>query len=141
MSSVRLLVVDDHEIVRKSICKLLSGDPTLDVICQTVNGEDAVQKAHELKPDLILLDITLPGISGIEAARRIRKVSPESQIIFLSQHDSLQMVNEAMGAGGHAYVTKGDAALELMDAIRAVRDGTRFISRRILSQGWVSDAT
>jgi DNA-binding NarL/FixJ family response regulator len=134
-----LLVVDDHELVRRSICKLLSNDKTLDVICQTTNGEDAVRKAQELKPDLILMDITLPGISGIEATRRIRRVSPESQIIFLSQHDSLHMVRDALQTGGHGYVTKDDAALDLIKAIRAVRDGSRFVSKRIIDQGWVSE--
>jgi two-component system response regulator NreC len=109
------------------------------VICQTTNGEDAVRKAQELKPDLILMDITLPGISGIEATRRIRRVSPESQIIFLSQHDSLHMVRDALQTGGHGYVTKDDAALDLIKAIRAVRDGSRFVSKRIIDQGWVSE--
>jgi DNA-binding NarL/FixJ family response regulator len=139
MPALRLLVVDDHELVRRSICRLLSNDKTLDVICQTTNGEDAVRKAQELKPDLILMDITLPGISGIEATRRIRRVSPESQIIFLSQHDSLQMVRDALQTGGHGYVTKDDAVFDLIKAIRAVRDGCRFVSKRIIDQGWVSE--
>ena len=77
--------------------------------------------------EVVLMDISLPGISGIDAARRIRKVSPESQIIFLSQHDSLETVLQTVG---HGYVTKGDAALELMKAIRAVCDGRRFVSQR-----------
>ena len=139
MPSVRVLVVDDHEIVRQAVCKLLSSEPTLHVICQTADGEEAVRKAHELQPDLILLDITLPGISGIEAARQIRKVAPESQIIFLSQHDSLYMVKTALQTGGHGYVTKQDAAFDLMKAIRAVRDGNRFVSKRIVDQGWVPE--
>ena len=73
MSAIRILVVDDHEVIRRVICSLLSSDPTLDVVCQTADGEQAVLKAKELQPDLVLLDISLPGISGIEAARRIRK--------------------------------------------------------------------
>jgi DNA-binding NarL/FixJ family response regulator len=137
---VRVLVVDDHAIMRKAICDLLSHDPTLDVICQTASGEEAVSKAGELQPDLVLLDIGLPGISGIEAARQIRKVSPKSHIIFLSQHDSLQMVNEALEFGGHGYVAKVDAGLELLSAIRAVREGTRFVSLRIRDQGWTAQA-
>jgi DNA-binding NarL/FixJ family response regulator len=90
MPALRLLVVDDHAIVRRSICFLLAQELTLDVICQTTSGEDAVTKAEELQPDMVLLDIGLPGINGIEAARQIRNVSPKSRIIFLSQHDSLQ---------------------------------------------------
>jgi DNA-binding NarL/FixJ family response regulator len=136
MSSVEILVVDDHSVVRRAICSLLSSDPILNVICQTADGEQAVQKAQELQPDVILLDISLPGISGIEAARRIRRVSPKSQIIFLSQHDSLQMVKDALDVGGHGYVAKIDAGLELLKAIRTVREGKRFVSQRIVSQGW-----
>ena len=136
---VRVLVVDDHAIVRRTICELLSRDPTLDVVCQTASGEEAVQKAQELQPDLVLMDISLPGMSGIEAARQVRSVSPKSYIIFLSQHDSLQMANEAMKAGGHGYITKIDAASELLAAIRSVREGNRFVSQRIRSQGWKPD--
>jgi DNA-binding NarL/FixJ family response regulator len=136
---VRLLVVDDHAVVRRSICSLLSQDPTLDVICETASGEEAVEKAGELHPDLVLLDIGLPRISGIEAARQIRRVSPNSQIIFLSQHDSLNMAKEAMKVGGHGYVTKIDAGPELLKAIHAVREGTRFVSQRIRDQGWIAE--
>lgn len=139
MSSMRILVVDDHEVVRRVICSLVSSDPALDVVCQTADGEGAVEKAEELQPDLVLLDISLPGISGIEAGRRIRKVSPDSYIIFLSQHDSLQMVKDAMRVGGHGYVTKMDAGAELLKVIRAVSEGKRFVSQRIVSQGWKPD--
>ena len=134
-----VLVVDDHAIVRRTICAYLSRDSTLNVICQAADGEEAVKKAEELRPDLVLLDIGLPTISGIEAARQIRIVSPQSHIIFLSQHDSLHMAIDAMKVGGHGYVTKIDAAEELLKAIHAVRNGTRFVSQRIRDQGW-SDA-
>jgi DNA-binding NarL/FixJ family response regulator len=141
MSVIRILVVDDHEVVRRAICSLLSNDPTLNVVSQTADGEQAILKAGELQPDLILLDISLPGISGIEAARRIPGVSPNSHIIFLSQHDSLQMVENALHVGGHGYVAKMDAGAELLKAIRTVSEGKRFISQRILSQGWREDAS
>ncbi|HEX3352660.1 MAG TPA: response regulator transcription factor [Terriglobales bacterium] len=140
MPLVEILVVDDHEVVRRAICSLLSSDPVLNVICQTADGEQAVQKAEEFQPDLVLMDISLPGISGIEAARRIRRVSPKTQIIFLSQHDSLQMVHDAMNVGGHGYVAKIDAGAELLKAIRAVREGKQFVSQRIVSQGWTTAA-
>ena len=136
MSDLRILVVDDHEVVRRVICSLVSSDPALDVVCQSADGEGAVEKAEEIQPDLVLLDISLPGISGIEAGRRIRRVSPDSYIIFLSQHDSLQMVENALRVGGHGYVTKMDAGAELLKAIRTVSEGKRFVSQRIVSQGW-----
>ncbi len=141
MSVIRILVVDDHEVIRRAICSLLSSDPILDVICQTADGEQAVLKAEELQPDLVLLDISLPGISGIEAARRIRSVSPDSRIIFLSQHDSQQVVEDAVRAGGHGFVAKMDAGSDLLKAIRAVREGKRFVSQRIVSQGWRAEAS
>ena len=140
MSAIRILVVDDHEVIRRVICSLLSSDPTLDVVCQTADGEQAVLKAQELQPDLVLLDISLPGISGIEAARRIRSSSPNSHIIFLSQHDSLQVVESAMRMGGHGYVAKIDAGSELLMAIRTVSAGEQFVSQRIVSQGWRTDS-
>ena len=139
MSKVRVLVVDDHAIVRRTICALLARDLAIDVICQTASGEDAVTKAAELLPDLVTMDIGLPGITGIEAARQIREHVPNCKIVFLSQHDSAQMVHEAMNVGGHGYVTKIDAAAELLRAIQSVREGTRFVSQRIRDQGWMED--
>ena len=140
LPEIRVLVVDDHATIRRSICSLLSHEPTLDVICQTADGEQGVKKADELQPDLVILDIGLPGISGIEAARQIQKVSPKSQIIFLSQHDSVHMAIAALKAGGNGYVTKADAGLELMKAIRTVLKGTVFVSQRIVNQGWIPEA-
>jgi DNA-binding NarL/FixJ family response regulator len=87
MASVRLVLVDDHEVARRGIRSVLRGDPTLEIVGEAVDGEEAVEKARALRPDIILLDIGLPGISGLEAARRIHDVSPESRIVFLSQHD------------------------------------------------------
>jgi len=127
-------------VVRRAVCALLSGDPVLTVVCEAADGEQAVQKAEELQPDLVLMDISLPGISGIEAARRIRRVSPNSRIIFLSQHDSLQMVKDALNMGGHGYVAKIDAGQELLQAISLVREGKQFVSQRIVSQGWKTES-
>ena len=135
-SVVHVLVVEDHPVVRRAVCALLSSDPILNVVCEAADGEQAVQKAEELQPDLVLMDISLPGISGIEAARRIRRVSTKSSIIFLSQHDSLQMVKDALNVVGHGYVAKIDAGQELLKAISLVREGKQFVSQRIVSQGW-----
>jgi DNA-binding NarL/FixJ family response regulator len=136
MSPNRVLVIDDHAALRRTICLLLSKEPGLEVICETASGEDAIEKAEELQPDIVLLDISLPGISGIEAASRILSVSPNSRIIFLSQHSSLHVVQEALKVGGHGYVTKSDAGLELVEAIRVVSDGGCFVSKLIRKQGW-----
>jgi DNA-binding NarL/FixJ family response regulator len=118
-----VFVADDHPVVREMICSLLSQEPALRVICQIADGEEAVEKADELRPDLILLDIGLARITGIEAARRIRKVSPESKIIFLSQFDSLHMASEVLKLGGHGFVAKIDAGSDLLIAVRTVCAG------------------
>jgi len=137
MPKLRLLVVDDHAVFRRVVCALLSQEPTLEVICQSATGEDAVRKAEELRPDLVVLDIGLPVISGIEAARQILRVSPSCKVIFLSQHDTLQMVTEASRVGGHGYVAKTDAASELLTAIRSLDEGHFFVSQQLRRQGWM----
>jgi DNA-binding NarL/FixJ family response regulator len=139
MSSVRVLVVDDHAGVRNMICSLLSQESAFNTVFQASDGEEAVKKAHQLQPDLVLLDIGLQGVTGLEAARQIPKVSPQTKIIFLSQHDSLHMANEALKIGGHGYVSKMDAGAELLKAIHTVCDGTRFVSQRIRDQGWIAE--
>ena len=136
MPSTRVLVVDDHEIARRGIRSVLSADVNLDVICEAVDGEEAIKRAAELHPSIILLDITLPGMNGIQAARRIRVVSPDSRIIFLSQHDSVQIAKDALGVGAKAYVVKSDAGRDLLAAIQAVQEGREFVSRTLLARGW-----
>jgi DNA-binding NarL/FixJ family response regulator len=140
MPKLRLLVVDDHAVVRSVVCTLLSQEPALDVICQAASGEDAVRKAAELQPDLIVLDIGLPGISGIEAARQILQTSPTSKIIFLSQHDSIQMAREALRVGGRGYVSKIDASTELLTAIWSLDEGHFFVSQQLRRQGWAQES-
>ena len=136
MSPIRVLVVDDHEIARRGIRSVLSGDASLDVVWEAADGEEAVRRAAEFHPGIILLDITLPRMSGIQAARRIRIVSPESRIIFLSQHDSVQIAKDALRAGAEGYVVKSDAGLDLLAAIQAVYEGRQFVSRSLIARGW-----
>lgn len=136
MAPIRVLLVDDHEVARRGIRSVLSSDANLDVICEAADGEEAVKKAEELNPAIILLDITLPGISGIQAARRILVASPKSRIIFLSQHDSIQIAKDALSVGAHGYVVKSDAGRDLLTAIEAVHEGRTFVSRTLIARGW-----
>ena len=137
-ASIRILVVDDHEAARRGIRSVLTGDPSLDVVGEAVDGTEAIQKSQDLRPDIILLDITLPAQSGLQAAEHIRVVSPDSRIIFVSQHDSVQVAREAMSLGAYGYVVKSDAGHELLAAIEAAREGRVFVSRTLLEHGWKS---
>ena len=136
MASIRLLVVDDHEVARRGIRSVLSGDPNLEVVGETANSEDAVQKVRELHPDIVLLDISLHGTNGIDAAKGIRRVSPDSLIIFVSQHDSIRIAKDALNVGASGYVVKSDAGLDLLTAIEAARQGRIFVSRTLVARGW-----
>ena len=132
MSTVRVLLVEDFEPFRRFVCSTLEQRPDLLVIGEVSDGLEAVQKAEELRPDLILLDIRLETLNGIEAARRIRRSIPESKIIFLSQESSVDVVEEAFKLGALGYVVKARARSELLDAMEAVRQGRRFISKDVL---------
>ena len=127
-SPVRILVVEDFAPYRKFICSTVGKRPNLQVICEVSDGPEAVQKAEELKPDLILLDIGLPTLDGIEAARQIGNVAPESKIIFVTQESSPEFVQAALNLGAWGYVVKTRAASDLLVAIEAVLDGRQFVS-------------
>ena len=127
-SATRILVVDDYEPWRRFVQTTLQKQLTLQVISEAVDGLEAVQKAQRLEPDLILLDIGLPTLNGIEVARRIREVSPKSKILFVSENRSWDIVAEALRTGAGGYVVKSDAAGELLPAVNAVLGGMRFVS-------------
>jgi DNA-binding NarL/FixJ family response regulator len=128
MALVRVLVAEDFVFFRQFICSMLGKNPRLQVIGEVSDGADAVRKAEELQPDLILLDIGLPSLDGIKAARRIRKLSPASRIVFVSQESSADVVQEAFRTGAMGYVVKTHAGSELLDAVEAVLHGRRFVS-------------
>ena len=127
-STTRIFVVDDFEPCRRFVSTTLKKQLTLQVIGEAVDGLEAVQKAHQLQPDLILLDIGLPTLNGIEAARRIRELSPKSKILFVSENRSWDIVEEALRTGAGGYVVKSDAVGELLPAVSAVLGGKRFVS-------------
>jgi DNA-binding NarL/FixJ family response regulator len=126
--TIRILIVDDFEDWRRTVRELLRERPELQVICEVADGLEAVQKAGELKPDLIVLDIGLPRLNGIEAARQIRHLSPNSKIIFLSQDNSLDPDELALSTGAQGFVHKALAPSELLPAIDAVLQGGQFVS-------------
>ena len=127
-STFRVLVVEDHEPFRRFVCSTLGKRPELQIVCEASDGLDAVRQAEELHPDLILLDVGLPSLNGIEAARQIRKLSHKSKILFVSQESADDVVQEALNLGAWGYVVKASAGSELLAAVEAVCQGRQFVS-------------
>jgi len=132
---VRILLVDDFERLRDFIFSLLRKQPGVQIVGEALDGPEAVQKAEELKPDLVVLDIGLPKLNGIEAARQIRMVSPNSKILFLTGNDDPEVAREALGTGATGYVAKSDAPVELLSAVEAVLLGKQYVSKRLAGRG------
>ena len=131
LSIIRVLVADDFERWRRQVRLLLRVRPELQVICEASDGSEAVQKADDLKPDLIVLDIGLPKLNGIEAARRIRQLSTGSKILFLSQNNDPDIVQAALDTGALGYIHKTSAREELLPAVEAVLQGNQFVSNSL----------
>jgi DNA-binding NarL/FixJ family response regulator len=128
MSSLRILLVDDFEVWRQRIRSILESQAEFQVIGEASDGFEAVQKAEALKPDLILLDIGLPHLNGIEAENRLCRLVPSAKVLFLSQNMDPDIVRVALSNGACGYVLKIDAGSELLPAINAIFQGLRFVS-------------
>jgi DNA-binding NarL/FixJ family response regulator len=137
-SFVRILVVDDFAEWRHYVVEKLREDRTFEVVGVAADGLDAVIKADELQPDLVLLDIGLPKLGGIEAARQIREVAPDSKVIFLSQENDPDLVRAALGVGAHGYVVKSDAGGDLLAALQTVMLGKRFGSSSLVGRAFTN---
>ena len=127
-SSIRVLVVEDHEPFRQFACSTLRKKAEFDVVCEVSDGLETVRMAEKLQPDLILLDVGLPSLNGIEAARRIHKLVPKSKIVFLSQESPPVVVHAALSVGAQGYVVKTQAESELLSAVGAAIRGKQFDS-------------
>jgi DNA-binding NarL/FixJ family response regulator len=142
ISSIRVLVVDDFEPFRRIVCSALQNELELPTIVEALDGVEAIELAKVLQPDLIVLDIGLPKLNGIEAARRIRELAPQSKILFVSQESSMDVVQTALNLGASGYVVKMDAGIELPAAVRALLRGERFVGSRFAGHSFsgTSDA-
>ena len=129
---VRILVVDDFEPFRRYVCASLQTRPEWQVVAEACDGAQAVQMAEEMKPDLILLDIAMPGVNGIEAATRIATVAPGATVLFLSQQTHPDVVAAALSNGAKAYVLKANAGRELVPAVEAALQGRRFVGSGVM---------
>lgn len=131
LGPVRILVVDDFEPWRRAVRSILANDSDLEVVGECSDGSKAVQKSSELQPDLVLLDVQLPGMNGFVAAQQICKISPKTKILFLSGQSSFEFVREALRIGG-GMVRKADAHRDLLPVIRAVIGNEPFLRFEVL---------
>lgn len=127
MSPIRVLIADDHVVMREGISFLLEAEPDIQVVGQASDGQEAWEKARQLKPDIVLMDITMPGISGLEATRQLRAALPETQVLVLTMHEGDEFFFRMLQAGASGYVLKGASSDELLNAIRAVHRGGVYL--------------
>ena len=134
MSKIRVLLTDDHTLFRDGIRTLLSREADIEVVGEAENGSQSVEKVAALNADVVLLDIGMPGLSSFEATRQIKKIRPETKILFLTMYDDEDYLVECMEVGGHGYVLKDSPAPQLLAAIRDVYRGGSYLSPKMLSQ-------
>ncbi|MGB2009815.1 MAG: response regulator, partial [Cycloclasticus pugetii] len=127
-NSIKVLLVDDHELVRSGIEHILQSDPDIEVVAIGSSGEEAVKLAEQLKPDVILMDLNMPGIGGAEALKRILRREPSSKIIALSVYDDGPIPHQAIKLGAKGYINKGCAVNEMTSAIMSVYQGKNYLS-------------
>lgn len=132
--NIRVLVVDDHPLVREGIRHVLNEGSGFEVTAEAASGEEALRLAESHRPDVILLDISMPGESGLKVAAKLRRGVPEARILILSMHDHAEFVLGAVRAGVHGYVLKDSLPVELRDAVRAVHSGEEFFSPPVASR-------
>lgn len=133
MPAIKILIVDDHEVMRRNIAKLLSSRDEFTVVGQASDGLEAIRRAEQYQPDVILLDIGLPELNGLQATPLIKRVAPHSEIIIVTSHEHVSFVREAFGAGARGFLPKSDVGEELLSAIDDVYSKKSFLSRRLKS--------
>jgi len=130
MKDLRILIADDHNVVRRGLKALIESRPGWQVCGEAHTGREAAAKAEQMKPDVVILDISMPGLNGVEAARRIRKSSPSTEILILSVHYSDQLIRDILDAGARGYVMKSDSDRDLIVAVQAMADHKPFFTSK-----------
>jgi DNA-binding NarL/FixJ family response regulator len=131
MGSFRILVADDHEVVRQGVRSLLEAHPGWEVIAEASDGRDAVEKASQLHPDVVILDIGMPNLNGLEATRQILREHPGARVLILTMHDSEQVVREVLEAGARGFILKSDAGRDLVAAVEALQRNKTFFTSKV----------
>lgn len=131
MEPPRVLIADDHEVVRKGLRTLLEEQPGWQVAGEACDGREAVEKAKTLRPDVTVLDISMPTLNGLEATRQMMKNNPQSRVLVLTMHESDPLIREVLGAGARGYLLKSDAGRDLVNAVDAIRRNKTFFTARV----------
>jgi DNA-binding NarL/FixJ family response regulator len=128
---IRVFLIDDHAAIRRALHDLLEAEVNLSIVGETGNGFDVVKQTAQIRPDVVVLDVSMPGIADIETAQQISEISPETQVILLSMHLSREHALQALRAGANGYVLKESAGAEIVNAIRTVLDGGVYLSPEV----------
>jgi DNA-binding NarL/FixJ family response regulator len=128
---LRIIIADDHEVVRQGIRAVLQSQPDWEVCAEASNGREAIQKAEELRPDIVVLDVAMPEVNGLVAVREILQNRPETKILMLTMHESEQIIREVLEAGAHGYLLKSDAGRDLVSAVTALHRNKRFFTSKV----------
>jgi DNA-binding NarL/FixJ family response regulator len=128
---IRVFLVNDHAAIRRALHELLEAEVNLSIVGETGNGFDVVKQTAQIRPDVVVLDVSMPGIADIETAQQISEISPETQVILLSMHLSREHALQALRAGANGYVLKESAGAEIVNAIRTVLDGGVYLSPEV----------
>jgi len=128
---IRVLLADDHALMRRGIRDLLQADSEIEVVGEAADGREAAQLTTKLKPDVLIMDLTMPELNGLDAIKHIRKDCPEVELLVFSMHDSEDLIREVFSAGARGYVLKSDAALHLVEAVKSLASGRPFFTPRI----------
>jgi DNA-binding NarL/FixJ family response regulator len=131
MSVLRILIADDHDVVRKGLRMLIEERPDWEVCGEARSGREAVEKAAELSPDVIVIDVSMPDLNGLEATRQIRKACPTTEVLVITYHDSDEMAGEVLDAGARGYVLKSDSDRDLVNAVEALSHHKPFFTARV----------
>ena len=131
MPELRILIADDHELIRRGVRTLLEAEPGWKVVAEASDGQEALEKAKETKPEIVVLDIGMPRLSGLEAARRLKRTLPQIKVLMLTMHDSERLAWEVLNVGALGYVTKSDTARDLVIAIEALRRDKTFFTPKV----------
>jgi len=144
MKSLRILLADDHELLRQGLRTLIEDQSGWQVCGEATTGREAVTKARELKPDIVVMDFTMPELNGMEATRQIRAALPRTQVLVLTMHESEELVREVLAAGARGYVLKSDAGRALVDALKALAEQKPYFTSKIAAlvlEGYLNPIT